>query len=137
VLRLFFSCYLHFNQYLWFANNNRSAHNELTVSEMALNSRTKNGALVLSVIRFVRLLLTGHQALAIENAALRLQLVAFQRRRKRPVLTTLDRVFWITLRRLWSDLRRALIYVRPTPLTRIHAWRVHLGFQVLSKNKEI
>jgi hypothetical protein len=44
-------------------------------------------ALVLSVIRFVRLLVSGHQALAIENAALRLQLAAFQRRRQRPVLT--------------------------------------------------
>ena len=58
-------------------------------------------ALLLSIFRFVRLL-SGHQALAIENAALRLQLAAFQRKRKRPVLTTFDRVFWITLRRLWS-----------------------------------
>src|SRR5262249_20405852 len=48
--------------------------------------------LLLSVIRFIRLLLSGHQAIAIENAALRRQLVAFQRKRKRPVLTTFDRV---------------------------------------------
>ena len=58
--------------------------------------------LLLSVIRFIQLLLSGHQAIAIENAALRLQLAAFRRCRKRPVLTGLDRVFWITLRRLWS-----------------------------------
>ena len=50
-------------------------------------------AVLLSIFRFVRLL-SGHQALAIENAALRLQLAAFQRKRKRPVLTTFDRVFW-------------------------------------------
>src|SRR5215472_10587379 len=47
---------------------------------------------LLSVIRFIRLLLSGHQAIAIENAVLRLQLFAFQRKRKRPVLTTFDRV---------------------------------------------
>ena len=69
-------------------------------------------ALFLSIFRFVRLLLSGHQALAIENAALRLQLAAFQRKRKRPVLTTFDRVFWITLRRLWSAWRRPLLYVQ-------------------------
>jgi hypothetical protein len=33
-------------------------------------------AIVLSVFRFVRLLMSGHQAVAIENAALRLQLAA-------------------------------------------------------------
>ena len=69
-------------------------------------------ALFLSIFRFVRLLLSGHQALAIENAALRLRLAAFQRKRKRPVLTTFDRVFWITLRRLWSAWRRPLLYVQ-------------------------
>jgi hypothetical protein len=48
--------------------------------------------LLLFVFRFVRLLLSGHQAVAIENAALRMQIAAFQRKRKRPLLTTLDRV---------------------------------------------
>jgi hypothetical protein len=50
-------------------------------------------SLLLSIFRFVRLFLSGHQTVAIENAALRLQLAAFQRKRKRPVLTTFDRVF--------------------------------------------
>ena len=49
--------------------------------------------LLLFVFRFVRLLLSGHQAVAIENAALRMQTAAFQRKRKRPRLTTLDRIF--------------------------------------------
>src|SRR5215467_10491065 len=75
-------------------------------------------ALFLSIFRFVRLLLSGHQALAIENAALRLQLAAFQRKRKRPVLTTFDRVFWITLRRLWSAWRRPLLYVQADTVAR-------------------
>ena len=74
--------------------------------------------LVLSVIRFLRLLLSGHQAIAIENAALRLQLAAFRRRRKRPVLTVFDRVFWTTLRSLWSGWRGSLLYVQPDTVVR-------------------
>jgi len=69
--------------------------------------------LFLFVFRFVRLLLSGHQAIAIENAALRMQIAAFQRKRKRPLLTTLDRLFWISLRSAWSDWRRPLLYVQP------------------------
>ena len=48
--------------------------------------------LVLFLFRFARLLFSGHAALAVENAALRLQLDAFRRKRKRPVLTSFDRL---------------------------------------------
>jgi hypothetical protein len=51
--------------------------------------------LVLSLFRFVRLLLSGHVAVAMENAALRVQLVASQRKRRRPTLTSFDRLFWV------------------------------------------
>jgi hypothetical protein len=68
--------------------------------------------LLLFVFRFVRLLFSGHQAVATENAALRMQIAAFQRKRKRPLLTTLDRVFWITLSSVWSDWRHPLIYIQ-------------------------
>src|SRR5688500_8588740 len=75
-------------------------------------------AFFLSIFRFLRLLMNGHEAIALENAALRLQLAAFQRKRKRPVLTSLDRVFWITLRRLWSGWRRPLIYLQADTVVR-------------------
>jgi hypothetical protein len=74
--------------------------------------------LLLFVFRFIRLLLSGHQAVAIENAALRMQIAAFQRKRKRPLVTTLDRVFWITLRTLWSDWRHPLLYVQADTVVR-------------------
>ena len=90
-------------------------------------------ALLLCIFRFVRLLLSGHQALAIENAALRLQLAAFQRKRKRPVLTTFDRVFWITLRRLWSAWRRPLLYVRADTVARWQRERFRRFWSRLSK----
>src|SRR5260370_17261896 len=90
-------------------------------------------ALVLSIFRFVRLLLSGHQAIAIENAALRLQLAAFQRKRKRPVLTTFDRVFWITLRRLWPGWRRPLFYVQADTVARWQRERFRRFWARLSK----
>src|SRR5262249_39688475 len=46
-------------------------------------------------VSFRGLLFSGHAAVAVENAALRLQLAAFQRQRRRPVLTSLDRLFWV------------------------------------------
>jgi putative transposase len=74
--------------------------------------------LLLFVFRFVRLLLSGHQAVAIENAALRMQIAAFQRKRKRPLLTTLDRIFWVALRSVWSDWRHPLLYVQADTVVR-------------------
>src|SRR5205809_7613973 len=75
-------------------------------------------ALLLSVIRFVRLLLSGHQAVAIENAALRLQLAAFRRKRKRPVLSCFDRLFWVGLSRVWRTWRGPLLYVQADTVVR-------------------
>src|SRR5215813_162470 len=75
-------------------------------------------AFVLSVIRFVGLLLSGQQAIAIENATLRLQLAAFRRKRKRPVLTSLDRLFWVGLSRFWRGWRGPLRYVQADTVVR-------------------
>jgi hypothetical protein len=75
-------------------------------------------ALLLSVIRFVRLLLSGHQAVAIENAALRLQLAAFRRKRKRPVLTWFDRLFWVGLSGVWRNWRCPLLYLQADTVVR-------------------
>ena len=89
--------------------------------------------LFLFAFRFVRLLLSGHQAIAIENAALRMQIAAFQRKRKRPLLTTLDRLFWISLRRVCSDWRRPLLYVQPDTVVRWQRERFRKFWARLSK----
>jgi transposase InsO family protein len=89
--------------------------------------------LFLFAFRFVRLLLSGHQAIAIENAALRMQIAAFQRKRKRPLLTTLDRLFWIFLRSVWSDWRRPLLYVQPDTVVRWERERFRKFWARLSK----
>ncbi|HEX4169681.1 MAG TPA: integrase core domain-containing protein [Bryobacteraceae bacterium] len=89
--------------------------------------------LFLFTFRFLRLLLSGHQAIAIENATLRMQIAAFQRKRKRPLLTTLDRLFWISLRSVWSDWRRPLLYVQPDTVVRWQRERFRKFWARLSK----
>src|SRR5215831_3441231 len=80
-------------------------------------------AILLCLFRFIRLLMSGQQAMVLENAALRLQLAAFQRKRRRPVLTTFDRIFWVALRQWWSGWRGSLLYVQPDTVTRWHRER--------------
>jgi putative transposase len=116
---------------VWFAKT-PSARNWLTGRVMDGKNRKHANAFVVRV-RFVRLLLSGHQAVAIENAALRMQIAAFQRKRKRPLLTTLDRVFWVTLRSVWSDWRHPLIYVQADTVVRWQRERFRRFWARLSK----
>src|SRR5947209_18796656 len=64
-------------------------------------------------IRFVILVLGGHQHVALENAALRRQLAVFKRDVNRPRLRRRDRTFWMGLRAIWKNWKSALIIVRP------------------------
>jgi len=89
--------------------------------------------LFLFLVRFTRLLFSGHAAIAVENAALRLQLAAFQRKRKRPVLTCCDRLFWVSLSRLWNGWRTFLLYVQPDTVIRWQRERFRRFWARLSK----
>jgi hypothetical protein len=75
-------------------------------------------ALVILLFRFIRLLGSGHEAIAVENAALRLQLAAYQRNGARPTSTAFDRLFWGTLSKVWRRWRTALFVVRPDTVVR-------------------
>jgi putative transposase len=68
---------------------------------------------ILFWIRFVILVLAGHQQVALENAALRQQFALFKRDVKRPKLRRWDRLFWIGLRAIWKDWKSVLVVVRP------------------------
>jgi hypothetical protein len=92
--------------------------------------------LVLFLFRFARLLFGGHAAVAVENAALRLQLAAFQRKRRRPLLTSLDRLFWVGLSLLWKRWRSPLIYVRADTVVRWQRERFRKFWARLSKRNQ-
>ena len=56
----------------------------------------------------LRLILRSRVDLQLENLALRHQIGVLQRSvKKRPKLTPVDRIFWVSLSRLWRDWRSA------------------------------
>src|SRR5712691_8109967 len=72
------------------------------------------------ILRLIGLLCRGHGAVAIENLALRQQLAAVTRTRKRPQMRTRDRLFWVCLARAWRGWRTALVVVHPDTVVRWH-----------------
>jgi len=75
-------------------------------------------------------------ALGLENLALRHQIGVLQRSaKKRPKLTSVDRLLWVWLSRLWRDWRSALAIVKPETVIAWHragfrlfwTWKVRRG----------
>jgi len=64
--------------------------------------------------------LRSHQALAIENLALRQQLAILKHRHPRPRLTDADRLFWVVLSKIWSEWRGSLHIVQAGTVVRWH-----------------
>jgi hypothetical protein len=75
-------------------------------------------AFLLGLFRLVWLFGKNHQAVVLENLALRQQLSIYKRKQNRPRLVARDRWFWITLSALWKDWRRALLVVHPDTVVR-------------------
>jgi hypothetical protein len=89
------------------------------------------GTLLSALLSFLRATVRSRTALALENAALRQQLAAYQRTRNRTRLRREDRIFWVLLRRLWPEWSRALIVVKPETVI---AWH-RRGFKILWRKK--
>jgi len=77
-------------------------------------------ARVIRVLHLLTVLAGGHRALALENLALRRQLAMYRRTRPRPALRWAERLFWVGLRRAWTDWRSALAIVRPGTVVAWH-----------------
>ena len=60
--------------------------------------------IVQSIFLFLRAFIMGRAAAAAENLALRQQVAVFKHTVKRPKLRPRDRIFWVLLSRLWSEL---------------------------------
>jgi len=82
--------------------------------------------IVLAVWTFLRALLGHSSAVALENIALRHQLMVLQRSVARPRLRRRDRVLWVCLAWLWPSWRASLVLVRPATVV---AWH-RQGFQL-------
>ena len=79
------------------------------------------------------LLLPNQRSLVVENLALRHQLLVLSRKKPRPRLTNLDRLFWVTLSRFWSGWKWSLVIVQPRTVIGWHRKRFRLYWTGLSK----
>jgi hypothetical protein len=61
---------------------------------------------IVSMLAVLRVFLRSRGDTALEVLALRQQVVVLKRKRPRPVLNSLDRFFWTTLRRFWPRGKR-------------------------------
>src|ERR1044071_8324929 len=68
----------------------------------------------------IRVFLSSRAETALEMLALRQQLVVFKRKRPRPLLTHVDRFFWVTLRNLWPRWCEVLLIVKPETVVGWH-----------------
>jgi len=82
--------------------------------------------LALAAITYLRAYLVSRHRLGLEIAALRQQLVVCKRKRPRPLLRNLDRLFWVGLRQWWTGWASALIIVRAETVVSWH----RVGFQL-------
>lgn len=92
---------------------------------------------LLVVIWAVVLSLTAQRRqLLLENLALRQQLAVFKRTCPRPRLRATDKVFWLTLSRLWPDWKGALCVVKPATVIAWHRAGFRLFWRWRSKCTE-
>ena len=82
--------------------------------------------LAIGLWTFLRALVAGSAAIALENLALRHQLLVLQRSVRRPRLARWDRVLWVWLSRVWAGWRSSLVIVQPATVL---AWH-RRGFQL-------
>ena len=82
---------------------------------------------LLALLIILRSLIRSRIDLQLENLALRHQIGVLQRSvKKRPKLTSMDRLLWVSLSRIWHDWRSTLAIVKPQTVV---AWH-HMGFRL-------
>ena len=86
------------------------------------------GLLLGTILRIFR----GRRSLLPENLVLRQRLVTVKRRRRKPRLTRLDKIFWVLARRFWSGWKQALIIASPETVVRWHKSGFALYWRLIS-----
>ena len=80
-----------------------------------------------TLLMLIRALGRDRTRLALENAALRHQLAVLKRSVKRPRIEDSDRIFWIGMRRMLTEWKDCLFFVKPDTVVRWHrrGWRYY------------
>jgi len=75
--------------------------------------------------------------LLLENLVLRQQLTVLKRKRPRPRIAALDKLFWVLARRFWSGWKQALIVVTPDTVVRWHLAGFALYWRAISRARRV
>ncbi len=89
--------------------------------------------LLLLMVAALRSSCRSRADLVLENLALRQQVVVLLRAGRRPRVSTLDRWFWVVLRRVWSRWTEFLVIVKPETVVRWHRAGFRLYWSWLSR----
>ena len=79
----------------------------------------------------------SRQDLVLENLALRQQLLALHAKRPRRRITTLQKLFWVGLRKVWSRWKEPLILVTPRTVVGWHRAGFRLYWKWLSRRRSV
>jgi hypothetical protein len=85
-----------------------------------------------SLVRLFR----DRRDLILANIVLRQQLVVLKRRHPRPALHLFDKLFWVTVNRLWSQWKQSLIVVTPETVIRWHRAGFHMYWRLISRVRQ-
>ena len=91
--------------------------------------------LLLAFLSWLSTFFRSRNDLGFELVALRHQLAVLKRKNPRPKLSRWDRLFWLTLRRLWSRWTRALVIVRAETVVRWHRAGFRCYWRLLSRRR--
>ncbi len=86
-----------------------------------------------SLLTTARSALRSHHQLVLENLALRQQLAVLRLQTPRPALRMFDRVFWVTLSRVWPKWKDALCVVKPATVIAWHRAGIRLFWRWRSR----
>src|SRR6266851_10196140 len=75
---------------------------------------------VLALLVALQVFFRTRRDIALEILALRHQVAVLKRKRPRPPLNSVDRLFWTTLRRVWSRWADVLVIVKPETVVGWH-----------------
>lgn len=89
------------------------------------------------LLRTVLRIFRSRRTLLLENLVLRQQLAIMKRKHPRPHLQPVDKLFWLLMRRLWSNWKVALIVVSPETVVAWHRAGFRLYWRAISKSRRI
>ena len=86
---------------------------------------------ILSMVAVLRVFFRSRGGAALEILALRQQVAVLKRKRPRPTLNSVDRLFWTTLRAVWCRWADVLIIVKPETVIGWHraGFRLYWGWR--------